>query len=115
MFGTYSGTTTTAAISDSVISGNVIGVGAYTEVISAIVRASITRSEITNGTYGASSDHGVGTQIITISSSLVTGNSTSGLYQNPGTGTTILESLGDNTVRQNGSDTTGTITLVSGI
>jgi Right handed beta helix region len=114
LFGSYSGSTTTAAIGDSVISGNVIGVGAYTVVISVIVRASITRSEITNGTYGVVSDHGVGTQIITISSSLVTGNSTAGLYQNPGTGTTILESLGDNTVRQNGSDTTGTITLVSG-
>jgi Right handed beta helix region len=115
LYGGIAGTTTTAAISDTVLSGNFIGVDTFSPTAGSIVQASVTRSEITNGSYGAFSAGGDGTQIMTLSDNLVTGNSYAGLYQITGAGTTILESLGNNTVRQNVNNTIGTITTVSPI
>jgi hypothetical protein len=103
---------TTAAISDTIVSGSYRGI--YTSAIdyTATARASVTRSTLSNNYYGAIADIGNGTQVVTLSSNMVTGN-TIGLSQ-AGT-TSALRSLGNNTVDQNGSDTSGTITTVSGI
>ena len=71
-------------------------------------RMSVTRSTISNNDYGARVYGSTGTAVITLSNSMVTGNRIAGLHQQ-GTGMT-LESLGNNTVRQNVN--VGTITTV---
>ena len=103
---------TTAAISDSVASGNGYGIYAY-GVAGATARASVTRATSSNNHYGITADSGPGIQVITVSDSLVTGNSQCGLCQYSSAGTSTLESLGNNTVRQNTANTLGTITTVS--
>jgi Right handed beta helix region len=112
VIGFQPGTLTTAAISDSVASGNQYGVFASTADASATARASVTHSTLSNNQYGAFVDSGVGTQVMTVSNNLITGNGTAGLAQFGGG---VLRSLGNNTVDQNGADTTGTITTISGI
>jgi hypothetical protein len=103
-------TTTRAAISDSIISGNgAHGIYAYASTGSANV--SVSRSTVSNNTYGILSDGNI-SAVVTISSNLVTKNNIYGLEQN---GSAILESQGNNTVRQNGNNTVGTITTISGI
>jgi Periplasmic copper-binding protein (NosD) len=103
-------TTTTAAVSDSNVSGNGVGVYAQAVAANAVARVSFIRSTISNNGWGIYvTDYIVGTQVITVSDSMVTGNNY-GLYQ---AGTSTLESLGNNTVRQNGTNTSGTITTVS--
>jgi hypothetical protein len=116
VLGAVASTTTTAALSDTTLSGNYIGVQTFSPDATATARASVTRSTVVNSNHaGLVSDVGNGIQIMTISNNLVTGTSNCGLLQNTGTGTTVLESLGNNTVRQNGTDACGTITTVSGI
>ena len=108
--GGTSNTTTTAAISDTTISRTVnAGLVATSVSANANIRVSIIRSTFTNGAYGLISDAGGGTSVLTISESMVTGNGF-GLFQS-GTGAT-LESVANNTVRQNGLNTAGTITTV---
>ena len=107
--GTTAATTTTVAVSDSLISGNGIAVevGAQTGTTA---RATVTNSTLVNNVYGFAVDGNPGTQIGTISNSVVTGNQF-GLDNFGGT----LESLGNNNVRQNTmSDLSGTITVVPG-
>jgi Right handed beta helix region len=105
---------TTAVISDTIVMGRYVGssLGIYAGGVNATapVRVSVTRSTISNNLYGIWADTGGGDTVVTVSNSMVTGN-TGGLYQT-GTGST-LETLGDNTVRQNGTNTSGTITTVS--
>jgi Right handed beta helix region len=111
-YGDTGGTTTTAAISDTIITNANLGaVFALAPTATAITRMSVTRSTLSNN-YGAGVGviGGGGTAVITVSDSMVTGNGT-GLYQS-GAGST-LESLGNNTVRQNIQETFGTITTVS--
>jgi Right handed beta helix region len=109
------GTTTTAAISDSLVSGNHNGVFADAQGVGATARISVTRSTVSNNIFGVITGNGAGTQSAIASNNLVTGNSGAGFYQLGATGTSTLESLGNNTVRQNGVDTVGTITAVSGL
>ena len=109
------GTTTTAAISDSVVSRNHNGVFADAQGVGATARISVTRSTVSNNIFGVITGNGAGTQSAIVSNNLVTGNTGAGLNQLSATGTSTLESLGNNTVRQNGTDTAGTITAVSGL
>ena len=108
--GGVGGTTTTAAISDAIVTNNNHGVYAAAPNATAVARMSVTRSTISNNPYGVFADFSNGTTVITLSDSMVTGNTTAGLRQ---VGSATLESLGNNTVRQNGADTSGTITTVS--
>jgi hypothetical protein len=103
------GTTTTAAISDSVMMNSYNGVSAATSYTTAIVRRSVIRSTLSDNCFGAAVG-GAATTVLTLSDSMVTGNSCAGLFQSGGA---TLESLGNNTVRQNGGNTSGTITTVS--
>jgi len=109
------GTITTAAISNSVASGSFIGIWAWAAT-GATARVSVTGSTLSNNDYGIAVSNGPGIQLITISQSLVTGNTSAGLY-NTGipAGTSTLKSLGNNTVDQNASNTSGTITTISGM
>jgi len=105
-------TTTTVAIVDSVTMNNFVGF--YTSgTAGAFTRSSITRTTASNNSYGFASE-GTGSTIMTISNSMATGNASYGFYQNGGTN--VLESQGNNTVRNNGNaNTTGTITPAAGI
>jgi 2-oxoglutarate ferredoxin oxidoreductase subunit beta len=71
-----------------------------------LLKAALSHNGIGIGTDG------VGTVTVTSSYNLVTDNSTSGLYQG---GVAVHESQGNNTVRQNGANTTGIHTGVAGV
>ena len=111
VYGAVAGTTT-AAISDSVFSGNGYAVDANSVAAGANVSVSVSRSQISSNSYGVLSfaGTGVGTVAVTISGNTITQNPV-GIYQ--GGATATLESLGNNTVRQNGTNSQGTITSVS--
>jgi hypothetical protein len=109
-------TTTSAAISDSVISGNTgVGVDTFAQFPGASVSVSVSRSTVSNNAVGVVSKFNPAA-VVTVSGNLVTKNSLYGLQQ---VGSAILESQGNNTVRQNGptgsDNTIGTITTISGI
>jgi hypothetical protein len=107
-------TATIAAISDSIVmgpNGGRSGVYVVATNVSGTARMSVTRSTLSNNAYGAFANGAGGVTVLTLSNSMFTGNTTFALYQT-GAGST-LESLGNNTVRQNGADTSGTITTVS--
>jgi hypothetical protein len=108
---TTAGTTTTAAISDSVFMNANVSLQVNANTGGATARVSVDRSTVSNSTYGLVAFQTNGTSVLTVSNSMVTGNAT-GLYQ---FGTATFESLGNNSVRQNGADTSGTITTVSGL
>ena len=101
--------TTTAAISDSVFSGNYVGVEGYSGAAGANVRVSVSRSQISSNYYGVISYAvtAASTDVVTISGNTITQNIL-GIVQ---TGAATLVSLGNNTIEQStSSDTQGTIT-----
>ncbi len=106
------GVTTTIAVSDSTVSDNALGVYAYSTVANALARASVIRTTVTGGNYGIWSQgaNAVASSVglITLSQSMVTGSAVFGLVQSGPGG--ILRSLGNNTVDQNNSTSSGTIT-----
>ena len=104
---------TTVAISDTVISGTGTGNGihALSTVASTSTNVSVIRSTVTNTSVGVFSDSSAGTSVLTVSESMITGNAT-GLKQG-GAGVATLESPGNNTVQQNTTQKTGTVTPVS--
>ena len=103
-------TTTTAAVSDSVISGGNEGVGAFTAIAGAVAKIFVTRSTIHGAAFALDSGtiSGLGSALVSVSNSMVTNNAY-GWYQN-GTGS-VVESLGNNHIRGNTSNT-GTLTNV---
>ena len=111
-WGTPASTVTTVGINDSVLSGNYVAVDSYGVLASASARISIDRTALLNNWYGAASENGgTGPALLSISNSLVTGNTSIGIYSLGGV--TVLESLGNNHVRQNNVNTAGTITAVA--
>jgi hypothetical protein len=104
--------TSTVAVSNSVASGNGVGFMNYAYQ-GGTARMSLIRST------GANNDaHGFlnvtdasSTALMTVGSSMATGNQMG--FRNNGAGATF-QSFGNNIVRQNGEDTNGTITAVSG-
>ena len=111
--GNTAGATTAAAISDTTLAGNHVGAYAYATTASATARVQVIRSSATNGTYGFASEATNGTASLTLSGSMVTGNSFYGLYQGvSGGGASTLKSLGNNTVTDNSTNVVGTVTPV---
>jgi Right handed beta helix region len=110
VYGTPAGTTTTAAISDTLVTNSYLGVLSTSYTAATVTQISVTRSTISNNQYGVNAE-GTGPAVLTLSKSMVTGN-LNGLSQFAAGST--FESLGNNTVRQNGTNATGTITTVSG-
>lgn len=106
------GTTIIAAISDSVFSGNGYGVYEFSASGGGNVRFSVSRSQFSNNSYGINSEANpsAGTVAVTVSENIVTQN-TIGIRQLGTTAT--LESLRNNTVRQNTTNSTGIINSVS--
>jgi len=107
--GNLPGIVSTAAVSDSILTGNYYGISAYADNATALSRVSVTRSTMTNNVVGARSESFFGTVVVTVGNSMVTGNGKA--FSQAGIGATF-ESLGNNTVRQNTSPDDGTVTLV---
>ena len=96
---------TSATVSDSTATGNGTG-------FSAVSAGGPTQLAVSRSTASYNTTAGVaagGTAVVTIGSSIVSGNG-AGLSNSGAT----LESQGENTVRQNGSNTSGTITTFAG-
>ena len=73
----------------------------------------LDRCEASNNSFGVYVEHPSGssrTGVLTISNSIVTNNSDTGLKLASG----AIQSAGNNIVRRNGTNTSGTITLISG-
>jgi hypothetical protein len=103
---------TTAAVSDTVVSGSsVAGIVAHANNAAAISRVEIIRAVVTNGGDGVVSSSLSGTASIILSESMVTSNFLNGLSQS-GAGATFT-SLSNNTVAANGSNTSGTISTAT--
>ena len=114
LYGGIGGTTTTATISDTTISDSYFdGIRAFSNVPNANVYAAVVRSTLSNNGYlGISVDANVAsTVLLTLSESMVA-RSSIGLYANDSNAGVKLETLGNNTVRQNGTNTSGTIAAV---
>lgn len=108
--------TTRASISDSAAFENNTGFVASGNVNTGTAELWLTRSTASNNLfYGivAQSVTAGANAILTISNSMVAGNQQIGLVNNPVAGTSTLETLGNNTVRRNGTDTSGVITTVA--
>jgi hypothetical protein len=93
--------TTTAGISDSVISGGSVGVYAQTSIAGAVVRVSVIRSAIEHTTETAlrSNTGSGGSASLSVSGSMIA-NNTSGWRQQAGG---VILSLGNNHFTDNGS------------
>jgi hypothetical protein len=97
------------------VSGSTYGIYSFASIAGATARVSVTRSTLVNNVYGIIVDSGAGIQVATMSNNLVTGNSQNGFYRSVGSGTSTLNSLGNNTLDQNGAgNTSGVITPISG-
>lgn len=105
VYGSIANTTTTATISDTVITGAFRGINVYSIYSTAIARAAVARSTITNAVYGVdvttSSFPAGAVAQLTMGDTLVTENST-GVYRT-GAGATIF-TLGNNTIHLNRTD-----------
>ncbi len=100
-------TTTTAIVSDSIISGGGEGVSATSSFAGSSVRIFVTRCTIEGNTYGlSSSSTGVGSTLVTVSGSMITNNNF-GWFQS--TAGSVIKSLGNNHIEDN-TTTNGTLT-----
>jgi hypothetical protein len=111
--GGLAGTVTTVVINHSVVSGSGFA-GVYAAAPSGgTARVSAEHVAVSANQYGmhVQGFPDSGTAVISVGASHVSGNGT-GLYQLDNGGVVVLESLGNNLVRQNGTNTSGTITTV---
>jgi len=106
--GNLGGATTTAAVSDSVFTNPAYAIYTFNNTGAAAVRSAVTRSTLSNNGYGIASEATSGTAVSTISNSMITGNTFG--YSQVGAGAAV-ESLGNNTFRQNAGNT-GILTTV---
>jgi YD repeat-containing protein len=131
VYGSVAGGTTTADIADSTVDANFHGVVAYSDNASAAVKVSARDSRtVRNANYGMVSQSTAGASVtlsasnnvisnnnggitaasagskVWMSGNTVSDNSTYGLYNSGG----LFESVGDNAVRNNGTNASGTIT-----
>ena len=126
--------TSTADIADSTVDGNSFGIYATSADSTAVVKLSVRDSRIVrNFNYGLTAHSISGAAVgLTASNNMVSNNATGLVAFNPGakvisTGNTVtgnpnagfynfngvLESAGNNTVRDNGSGNVGTITVIA--
>ena len=96
--GSYAATTTTATVSDSVVSGGISGVASYTNNAGGIARIFLTRSTIQNTTNALDSTSTTGITVIAVSSSMIANNNYA-WYQS-GTGS-VIRTLGNNHIADN--------------
>ena len=113
--GNTPGTTTSAVVSDTIISGDIFGIWSIASGANANAHVAVIRSSITNANNGVASSNytGAGTALLTISESLVTRNNVGLRREQASTSSATLRSFGNNTLDQNLTDTFGTITTVA--
>jgi hypothetical protein len=109
---TGSGSTTTAAVNDTVLSGNSVGIYANAIATGSTARWTAIRTTASNNAFGFGCQGGPGTASCTAGYSMASGNSSAGFY-NGGT-TSTFRSLGNNVLIDNNVDTAGTITPLAG-
>jgi hypothetical protein len=109
--GTVSGAITTAAVSDSLLSSNTIGLYAWAGVTGSTARWTAIRTTASHNTYGFMCDGGAGTTLCAVGNSMANGNSSAGFHQS---GAAAFRSMGNNMVIDNPSNTIGTITPLAG-
>jgi hypothetical protein len=134
VYSTVAGTTTVADVADSTISGNSLnGLLAYVDGVNAEILASIRDSRIVQNQTGVGANGGTagGTTIFAVTNNLIT-NSVTGIqvfatggkvwatgntisYNDTGinNSTGVVESAGDNAIRNNGVATVGGITVIA--
>ena len=110
-FNETAGTTTTAAISNTVVVGSGIGIYARAITPTGSSKIDISRSIVSNSGVGitAESPASVGAASVSIRKSMVTGSSNFGLWNIDGT----LISYGNNTLSNNALNVVGTLTTVA--
>ncbi|CAH1079343.1 right-handed parallel beta-helix repeat-containing protein [Candidatus Nitrotoga sp. 1052] len=103
--------TTTATVRDTIVTGGINGILAFSEIVGANNRIYVIRSTISNSFAGVSAGaFPSGTSSVTISKSMVTGNS-HGLFTIDADA--IVKSYGNNTITNNTANTTGPVTLIT--
>jgi hypothetical protein len=103
-------TTTTAMVSDSIISGGTAGIFASAGIAGATARIFVTRSTMENVFYALESQTpGSGSALVSVSNSMITKNGYA--WYQFGTGS-VVESAGNNHIRGNAFTSVGTLTLV---
>jgi hypothetical protein len=102
-----------ATIARVTLSGNV-SIGIYVSTTAGTTtKAAVSNTVLSGSFYGyVVTSHTTGTAVLTVGNSVSTGNSY-GLYQDTTAGSSTLESLGNNLVRQNATPVFGTVTVVS--
>lgn len=103
--GAVPATATSATLTRSLISGGADGVLVQAPAAGAVARAEITRSSITHNVAGITAEASGGSASVTLARSLVSGN-VSGLVQS---GAATLNSAGNNTLSDNGTNISGSI------
>ena len=104
-------TTTTASVSDSVISGATTGVRAYSVSVASSAKAFLTRSMIEGAATALDSETtGVGSALITVSYSMVTKNNIGWYILGAGS---AIKTLGNNHIEDNASASVGSLTLTA--
>jgi hypothetical protein len=114
--GARAGGKSLVSVTDSVVSGNNIGFFVLTSETGAEARLSVTRSVAANNASNAFLNfaNAAGSTVwSSVTDSMVSGNGT-GFENNPLSGTALFESLGNNFLRHNMIDKSGTITTVAG-
>ncbi|HZZ92473.1 MAG TPA: hypothetical protein VFE23_07915 [Usitatibacter sp.] len=112
-FAAGTATTTTLNIRDCAITGGTTGVVSAGELSGATVRVTVHNSTVSNASYAflAGGDVSGSTAVLSVANSAATLSGV-GMYQY-GAGA-VLESLGNNLVRGNGTNISGVVTTVSG-
>jgi hypothetical protein len=103
-------TTSTAVVSDSIISGGSYGVVAYATIAGGNSRIFVTRCTIEATGNAVESNASVGSALITVSGSMITNNTLA--WSQLGT-TSAIKSLGNNHVQDNASTLSGVLTPAS--
>ena len=105
------GTTTVAAISNTVVSAGGVGIYAIADTASAAAKVDIIRSIVSNTATGISAESAVGRASVSIRKSMVTRSSTYGLSQKYNA---TLTSFGNNTLTNNSTaNVAGTLTTAA--
>jgi hypothetical protein len=110
--GNVNGLITTAAVNDSVLSGNYVGLYGISSVAGATARWTAIRTTSSHNGYGFLCTSNAGTALCTAGNSMANGNSTAGFYQTGAVAT--FRSLGNNIVIDNTTNVVGTITPLAG-
>jgi Right handed beta helix region len=107
------GATTSATVSDSFASGSLSGFEAGADSASGIGRMVVTNSTSTHNRWGFVASASAGNAIMSVGNSTAAHNDIGFAYIPGVAGFSIFETLGNNTVRQNVTNTSGPMTPVS--